>query len=106
MAVHWKHRRLLEAIQKFDSFNRLVDLAATTLFLISATATANKILPEKLVNSAYLDLSWRTILICFSLFIILLITQVYNQVRRHRPLSDFELEAALKAHKNRTHRRR
>lgn len=106
MADSWKYRRLSEATKKFNGFDRLVDLITTGLFLVSAIAAANRLLPNKLVDSPYLDLSWASITICFAVFLILFINQFFDQIRRHRALSDFELEAALKANRRKTLRRR
>lgn len=105
MAESWKQRRLLEAKRDFYFIDRLMDLLITLLFVVPAIATANKLLPSKIVKHPLLDLSWEWIIISFTLFTILFIHQYFDQIRRYRALSDFELEAALKANRRKTLRR-
>ena len=97
MAVPVKYRRLLEATQKFNSFNLFIDFVALVLFIISSIAAANKLLPRPLIETEYFNLSWRTIGICSLIFLILLMTQLQQEIRRRRELTAFEKEATLKA---------
>jgi len=57
---------------------------------------ANRLLPQKLVNHAYLIWSWQTITVAGGLFLFLFAAQVYYE-KQGRILSDFQKEAALKA---------
>jgi hypothetical protein len=97
MAVPEEYQRLLKATQGFNNFNLCVDLIAISLFALVAIATANKLLPKKIVDWDFFDFSWKTIGICSFVFLVLLVTQLFNETRRRRVLSAFEREAAIKA---------
>jgi hypothetical protein len=96
MPVPWKYRRLLEASQRFNNFHRFVDLVTLGFFFTAAIATGNRLLPKKIVDWEFFDMSWRTIGLISFIFLVLLVNQVQQEVVR-RELSAFQKEAALKA---------
>lgn len=104
MAVPQKYKRLLEATQRFNSFNRFVDVVTVVLFAFISVAVANKVLPKKVVNSEILDCSWETIGFCALVFAVLFSAQVTKMSYR-RELSAFEREATLKAARKNRYRR-
>lgn len=99
MNTDWKHRRLLEAADRFSTFSFFVDVIALGIFVTIVLATINRYFSIKILNLALFDLSWTTISILGFTFLCLLFTQL-QEIRTYRPLSDFELEAALKAAKD------
>ncbi len=99
MAASWKSRRLEEAADRFRTFSFVVDVITLAIFATIIIAVANKLLTEKLVTAPFFDMSWRMIGILSFAFMILLFSQI-QQIQKHRALSDFELEAALKAAKD------
>lgn len=103
MAAQWKIRRLLEASERFNSFHRLVDTITVVLFLVISVAVANKLLPEKLIHSEYLQWSWLMIAGATGLFLFLFVGQAAYE-RQGRILSEFQKEAALKAARKNNYR--
>jgi len=99
-----KVRRLIDAIDEFNSFNHFVDMIAVALFGFIAVAIANKFLAKKLVDFALFDQSWTVILICIVIFLVIFSHQI-SALNRRRELSEFEKEAALKAYKRPRRRR-
>lgn len=105
MMAPWKTRRLVEALDRFDSLNRFIDMIAIAAFVCTAIAAANKLLPTKLVNVEWLDWSWRSIGIGTGIFFFLFVSQVFYE-KRGRILSAFEREATLKSARSYWRRRR
>jgi hypothetical protein len=104
MSVPDKYRRLVEATQRFNSFHRFIDLITVLLFLATAIAVANKLLPGKLIDLEYLQWSWRVIGAATGLFLFLFVVQAYHE-GRGQYLSAFKKEAALKAARKNNFRR-
>lgn len=99
MAASWKYRRLEQAADRFKTFNFFVDIITVSILATIVIAVANKMLTLKIVAAPFFDMSWKMIgILCFA-FMILLFSQL-QRIQRYRPLSDFELEAALKAAKD------
>lgn len=99
-----KVRRLIDAIDDFNSFNHFVDMIAMALFGFIAVCVANKLLAKRIVDLSFFDQSWTVILICTGIFLVIFSHQI-SALNRRRELSEFEKEAALKAYKNPRRRR-
>jgi uncharacterized membrane protein len=99
-----KVRRLIDAIDDFNSFNHFVDMIALALFGFISVCIANKLLAKKLVEWAFFDQSWTVILISTFIFLVIFSHQI-SALNRRRELSEFEKEAALKAYKSPRRRR-
>ena len=96
MPVPWKYRRLLEASERFNNFHRFEDTVTMVLFMAIATAAGNKVLPNKILDVAFMQWSWQTIGIASVIFIFLFAGQAFYE-RQERILSEFQKEAAIKA---------
>ena len=100
-----KYRQFFEATRRFNSFHRLIDLITVLLFLATAVAVANKLLPTKLVSLEYFQWSWRMIIGSTCLFLFLFAGQAFHEGRGGF-LTAFQKEAALKAARKNNDRRR
>jgi hypothetical protein len=105
MPVPWNYRSLLEASHRFNSFHRFVDLITVGLFFVVAFAALNKLMPKRLVDWEFFDMSWKAIGFLFVIFFILLVNQLHQESMR-RELSAFQKEAALKAARDKNNIRR
>ncbi|WP_413291481.1 hypothetical protein [Bdellovibrio sp. HCB337] len=105
MALPNKYHRLLVATQRFNSISHFTDIVTVTLFILTAIATANKLLAKKIVESEFFDWSWNAIGICGFIFFILFSSQL-SELNRRRQLTEFEIEATLKAERRRRPRKR
>lgn len=104
MASPEKYRRLVKAIEGYNNFNLFIDFIILALFATISIAAANKLLPKKLIDVEWFDLSWRMIGIGFFIFLVLLSSQL-RKLQRSRELSAFEREAAIKAARKNNYRR-